>query len=540
MATNGPVRAFAIAFGIVVVGIASIAVAYAPWNVAAWTGDLLTGWVLTGAGLLAMRRTPTSSVGQLLVIAGFAWFVGDYAVLAGAAGWAGGALTWAYHGVLFHAIITVPSGRMISPFQRAAVAVGYAAALMPWLWTNPAPAIAVSLAAVGVAAVEYSSSRGVRRRSKRRALEASALLATSTAIGFAIREMVATSLASTVALVALEVTIAVAAGLLVLAAGTVSRGGELVDLVVELDDAAGAGLEGALRRVLGDPQLTIAYATADPRGRDREIAPDPGREELVIDLVNDRTATLCTVTDALAEPPLRDSVVAAIRLDAANRSLRTDVATQLDAVRASRSRLIRAADEAGRELEERVHSGADKSLTALERILHGIQAHEPEIEKPLATVQALLGDAREDLARFSAGLHPRALDELGLTQALGAAVHESAISVDLEIVEHDPVDPDIQLAAYFFCLEGLANISKHASARRAWVRVAAADGVLNLEVADDGAGGATLGSGIQGIADRIAAVGGVVTLQSAHGAGTRLIGRVPLDDAPPAVVGIRP
>ena len=227
-------------------------------------------------------------------------------------------------------------------------------------------------------------------------------------------------------------------------------------------------------------------------------------------------------------------MAAAIRLDAANRSLRMDVATQVDAVRASRTRLIRAADDAGRELEERLHSGADERLASLERILADCVADEraSTLEEGLAEVRALLLDARDDLARFSAGLHPRALDERGLAGALAIAAHESAVSVDLEVAEDLGVSPDIQLAAYFFCLEGMVNIAKHASARRAWVRVAAVDGELNLEVADDGAGGATPGSGIQGIADRIAALGGVSTLESESGAGTRLIARVPLAGAP--------
>ena len=154
----------------------------------------------------------------------------------------------------------------------------------------------------------------------------------------------------------------------------------------------------------------------------------------------------------------------------------------------------------------------------------------PALEGPLAAAQSLLLDTREDLARFSAGLHPRTLDELGLAGALGAAVHQSPISMDLEVVEDIPVPPDIQLAAYFFCLEGLVNIAKHASARRASVRVVAVGGELILEVADDGVGGATPGSGIQGIADRIGALGGMLTLESGRGVGTRLVGRVPLEE----------
>jgi signal transduction histidine kinase len=271
----------------------------------------------------------------------------------------------------------------------------------------------------------------------------------------------------------------------------------------------------------------------DPGGGSDDGASDEGRERLLIDLDGGGSAVLSVAAGTLAESPLRESVTAAIRLDAANHSLRMEIATQVDAVRASRTRLIRAADDAGRELEERLHSGADERLASLERLLAGCAADEraSTFDEGLADVRALLLDAREDVDRFSAGLHPRALDEHGLAGALAIAVDESAISVDLEVAEDLGVSPDIQLAAYFFCLEGLVNIAKHASARRAWVRVASVDGELNLEVADDGAGGATPGSGIQGIADRIAALGGFSTLESEPGAGTRLIARVPLAGA---------
>jgi signal transduction histidine kinase len=535
MAWSRPGWRIAIAIAAVAVGIASVTVAFTWWRVASWTGDLLTGWVLIGSGIVAMSRIPTSRIGALLVIAGFTWFVGDFAVLAGVPGWIAGALMWVHRGVLFHAIMTVPSGRLVSRFQRVGVAAGYAVSLLPWVWTNAVPAIAVSLAMVGAAAVEYSGSWGMRRRSKRRALEASALLALSTTAGFAVRAVTATALASTATLIAYEITVVLTVALLVLASGSIGRAREVADLVVELDDAGGIGLEGALRRELADPRLTISYEDAmDPGGGLDDDAADGGRERLMIDLDGGGSAVLSVAAGTLAESPLRQSVTAAIRLDAANRSLRKDVATQVDAVRASRTRLIRAADDAGRELEERLRSGADERLASLERVLAGCAADERALtlEKGLAEVRALLLDARDDLARFSAGLHPRALDELGLAEALAIALHDSAISVDLEVAEDLGVSPDIQLAAYFFCLEGMVNIAKHASARRAWVRVAAVDGELTLEVADDGAGGAKPGTGIQGIADRIAALGGVSTLDSEPGGGTRLIGRVPLAAAP--------
>ena len=197
MTSNRRVWLIAIAIAVVVVaGVASISVAHALWQVALWTGDLLTGLVLAGAGLVAMVRARTSRIGALLVIAGFAWFIGDYAVLGGAAGWIAGALMFVHRGVLFHAIMTVPTGRLGSRFQWIAVVIGYGLSLLPWVWTNALPAIAASLAAVVAAAVELSGARGVRRRSKRRALEAIALLAVATAAGFTIRGIGATSLAA--------------------------------------------------------------------------------------------------------------------------------------------------------------------------------------------------------------------------------------------------------------------------------------------------------------------------------------------------------
>ena len=133
------------------------------------------------------------------------------------------------------------------------------------------------------------------------------------------------------------------------------------------------------------------------------------------------------------------------------------------------------------------------------------------------------------LHELGAGLHPRELTRHGLSHAVVSLAQRTPLPVDLEI----PVDrfpEEIEAAAYFLCSEALANIAKYASASRAAVSVTVSEGVLLVEVADDGIGGAdpAAGTGLRGLADRIEALGGTLTVESAPGRGTRLAGEIPL------------
>ena len=131
-----------------------------------------------------------------------------------------------------------------------------------------------------------------------------------------------------------------------------------------------------------------------------------------------------------------------------------------------------------------------------------------------------------DLAR---GLHPAILSDRGLEYALRALTRRAPVPVEVRIVLPEKRLPmPVETAAYFTVSEALTNVAKYARAQRAWVVAEHGDGQLRLEVGDDGVGGADAATGLQGLRDRVATVGGTLRVDSAAGAGTVLQARLPI------------
>jgi signal transduction histidine kinase len=237
---------------------------------------------------------------------------------------------------------------------------------------------------------------------------------------------------------------------------------------------------------------------------------------------------------ALRDETLARSVEAAVRLALANVRLSADVAARVRDVEASRRRLVEAGDEQRRRLRDELRGGAEEGLavvaSGLEETAVGRKA---ETAAVLADLLAELDAARADLVRFAQGLHPRSLTEGGLRSALVELADQAACPVVLDATARR--FPGAQeAAAYFVCSEGLANVAKYADASRAWIDVEAAGSRLIVRVADDGRGGAdpTRGSGLRGLADRIEALGGALSVESPPSAGTRLVASLPISGDP--------
>jgi signal transduction histidine kinase len=204
---------------------------------------------------------------------------------------------------------------------------------------------------------------------------------------------------------------------------------------------------------------------------------------------------------------------------------------------ASRARIVTAADQARRRIERDLHDGVQQRLVSLGLNVRAVQADVPAelagLRAELDRLAVGLGGAVEELRELSRGIHPAILSQGGLGPALKALARRSAVPVELEVVVGERLGEPVEVAAYYVVSEALANAAKHARASAVCVRAWAADGRLRLLVRDDGVGGAEggRGSGLVGLADRVQALGGTITIASPSGQGTTLRVELPTDPA---------
>jgi signal transduction histidine kinase len=211
------------------------------------------------------------------------------------------------------------------------------------------------------------------------------------------------------------------------------------------------------------------------------------------------------------------------------------VEAQLAEVRASRARIVEAADRARREIERNLHDGAQQRFVSIALQLQlWLAAHRDVPQDARSALSGVLAELQAGLAELrdlAHGLHPAVLTDRGLNHALSGLASGAAVPVDLRVVlpgERLPIS--IEAAAYFTVCEALTNVAKYADATHAWVTVERRNGHLEVEVGDDGVGGAEVGSGsgLQGLRDRVAAVSGTLDLVSPRGGGTVLVARIPV------------
>ena len=208
-------------------------------------------------------------------------------------------------------------------------------------------------------------------------------------------------------------------------------------------------------------------------------------------------------------------------------------------LRASRQRLVTAQDEARRQLERNLHDGAQQDLVALAiklRIASAVLDEDPaQVKELLAELQSETAGALENLRDLARGVYPPMLAELGLPAALRGQAAKSPVPVTVLAGGIGRFPQDAEAAVYFCCLEALQNTAKYSAAAAARITLDAPDGTLRFAVSDDGAGfdpaRTPMGSGLRNMADRLAALGGRLEVESAPGAGTTVTGHLPV--APP-------
>ena len=206
---------------------------------------------------------------------------------------------------------------------------------------------------------------------------------------------------------------------------------------------------------------------------------------------------------------------------------------------ASRARIVATADETRRRIERDLHDGAQQRLVSLALRLRGAAAVIPpelgEVHRELGGVGAELDEVLGELRELSRGIHPAILTEGGLGPALRTLARRSPVPVELRVGTQGRLPERVEVAAYYVVAEALTNVVKHANASAVRVEVDANDGLVRLDIRDDGVGGAdpSRGSGLVGLKDRVEASGGTLGVDSRPGQGTSLVAELPLDAGQP-------
>jgi signal transduction histidine kinase len=498
--------------------------------------DLVAGLVLVACGVVAWLRRPESRTALLLTIAAVAWFLGTFSASGDAPYADAGALFVTLHrGPLVHALLSYPTGRLEGSLERSAVAFAYVASALPEVGDWPPMQLGLAAVVLGVGVHRARIAAGPLRRARVPAALAAGAFA-AVLVGAATTRLAESGASldrgaqwayyAAVAAIAIALALDLVLGRWVRSAVT----GLVVDLG-ELPEAA--PLRDRLAEALGDRSLVVGYWLSD-RGvyvddRGREVGLAEGGGERRVTFVGDdgeRLAVLVHDEAVSADRELLESVAAAARIAVVNARLQAEIRSQLDDLDASRRRLLEAGDAERGRLERELREGAERRLVKIGELLD--QAGRGADDR-LAELRAKLDATQSELREFARGVHPRTLTEGGLGLALRELAEVSPVRVDVE-ARDARFPPAVEAAAYFFCSEALANVAKHAQASHATIDVTPRAGALVVSVTDDGRGGAELdaGSGLRGLADRVHALGGRLTVTSPPGEGTRLVAELPL------------
>ncbi len=315
-----------------------------------------------------------------------------------------------------------------------------------------------------------------------------------------------------------------------------ARGG-LADLFRELGTLRGVRLEAGLAKALGDPGLVLAYrvpgerAYIDGRGKPIELLP-PGRAVAPVERDGRELGMLVYDPSLDDDPELVAAVAAAAAISLDDARLQAESQDRLAELRASRERLVAAGDAERRRLERNLHDGAQARLVSVALQLHVIKTRlrsDPaQAEELLTTAGDELSQSLEELRELARGIHPAVLNH-GLGAALDSLAARAGVATTVSFESPERLPEPVELAAYFVACEALANVAKYARASTATVRVSRRDGMAVIEIADDGVGGAdeSAGTGLRGLADRVAALDGTLRILSPPGAGTVVTAELP-------------
>ncbi|HMY24994.1 MAG TPA: histidine kinase, partial [Solirubrobacterales bacterium] len=299
-------------------------------------------------------------------------------------------------------------------------------------------------------------------------------------------------------------------------------------------------MQEAVAEALGDPSVEIAFWLPDTAGyvdaRGLPIAePDPDSNRAASQVTMDGRRVALIIHDGalLEEPEKIEAVSRGAALAFENARLEAEVRANVAELRASRTRIVEAGDAARREIERNLHDGAQQNLVSLALKL---QLARSRVESdPRGAIEIIDGASAEleqtlaELRELARGIHPAVLSDRGLDAALLALATRAPLPVEVGEMPDDRLPEPVEAAAYYVVAESLTNVARYSEASRAKVDITRENGVVRIRIADDGVGGAdpARGSGLKGLADRIAALDGHFMLASPDGLGTIVEAEIP-------------
>ena len=550
--------------------------------------EVVVGWSFVACGVLLWTRRPANRLGLLMALVGMLWLVGRTMTLVPipAVFTAGIWLTdlWAAAFVLF--LLAFPGGRLTSRADRAIVGIFlFVTVPLEFLWllfwepaASACPPGVASCSRLNALAIAPDASAAhlldtmqrigfttgavllvivIGRRWLRSSGPARRQMVPVLAGALAILPQAASWMLFTIGirlgvlqnLVFLTQIVIPVAVLSVMLRSQMARAG-IADLVVEMGQApTPARLRDALANALGDPSLRVAYWASnlnqfvDAAGEPM-VLPEDGSGQAVTMLERNGVREAAIIHDAilLEDPGLIASVAGAMRLAVENDRLTSEVEAQLQEVRASRARIVEAGDLERRRVERDLHDGAQQRLISLSLELRVARSKlgeggDPEVRRSLDRAAEEAQAALVELRDLALGIHPLILTESGVGEAVESLADRTSVDVSVD-VGPERYSPAVEGAAYFVISEALANVTKYAKATKATVRVRGLADRMTIEVSDDGIGGADprSGSGLRGLADRLAALDGTITVVSPIGGGTKISAQIPTTRRTPAPV----
>jgi signal transduction histidine kinase len=563
-----------IAFAGVVIGLLAEQLGHGfdqdPWIPLA---DLAIGWAMIGSGLVGAYARPRQTAGKRLILAGFLWFVGSFLSMDDPRL---GSLAFVAQGyfdpVLVLIALSFPHRWPVRRSERSIVALAVALYVassvvraiarsqdlfgvalvdpdvgLPWVAWLDFGRLAAIVVAGGFIVGRWMRSTPTERRVVGPVIAAGAVSALAVGFGMlypltalGLVAPLDASIYNPIAWSFNVIRILVPFGMLfgivrqraarTAVADAVASAGE-TPATLDLGQALAEALRDPLLQVVEWSEDDAVFVAGDGTKLSAAAPTIPGRSTAVV-RAGDRPLAALIYDRALDEDPaIIAAAVAVTRLAIQNERLTRESARRLEEIEASRARIVAAGDLERRRIERDLHDGIQQRLVALAISLSRAQAAAPQGEAATAALGQGAAEALgivEAVRDFAHGIHPAVLTEAGLGAALRELADRSPVPVQLDLRLADRGTPPALATAFFVVSEALTNSTKHAGASTIWVRARDDRDTLDVSIEDDGRGGATIGGGLQGLLDRVSALGGTLTIADRPGGGTAVAAMLPL------------